>query len=440
MAGANEFSMKICKIGRRGLPLQCKGVMLIGAKLPLARTMCAILGVACLLLTGCYAETYDVEETSEFNGTTHVVLTFVTPNNSSSRSAMEDRDGYEAGIDYEDDINISAGDYKIYFFSYESGDEKGGTLIAEFKPTEITQSSTSSTTTYTMIGDVPNELLDVSNFRVVMLANWGVQYPSVTAGTTTIDDLVEGTYTTFNASTKFTINESNLIPFYGVQEYTGITFTIGSTTNLSTPASLLRAMAKVEVILEEGGDIEAFDDVSIVNYNSQGYCAPAGVYTAEDYDTQMNNNPSSDNWADEWVKDLHLVNGKNDTDSKTQAFTQITGASQDTWRIYVPEYDNVSNTNDYSYITLTIGDTPYYIYFAEYTDGATDNSILTNRYNLKRNNIYRFYVTILLEEEEYKIVIRVWAEKWEELFDNSYEFGGDDDGNNDEPDDGDDNP
>ncbi len=437
MAGANEYSMKICNLHlsrphpltpspRRGEinggilssvgrangypydePTRVGPLRRVRAKLPLA-----ILGAVCLLLTGCYSESYDAEEASTLNGTTQVVLTFVTPNSSSTRSATEDPDGYEAGVDYENDINISGHDYKIYFFSYEDGGTQGGTLIAEFTPTDVSTSSSSTATTYTIMGSVPSELLSVSDFRVVMLANWGMWYPSVTEGETTIDNLVEGANTTFNAFKKFVIDADNLIPFYGVQEYTGVTFAPNTTTTLSTPVSLLRAVAKVEVILTEDSEVNAFDDVSIVNYNSEGYCAPAGVYTASDYDTEMKNNPTNGNWGDEWIKDLHLVNSKNDTDSKSQAFTQISGASQDTWRIYLPEYDN--SGNDYSYISLTVEDTPFELYFAEYIDGFTDN---TDRYNIKRNNIYRFYVTYTGDG------FRVRVEQWENVFDNEWTFG-----------------
>ncbi len=366
-------------------------------------------------LTACSELSLDDLHNGTFDSKSQIVLTFVTPNdNASTRSADGDPDGYEAGIGYENTVNIDAGDYKMYFFTYESGDEKGGTLIAEFKPGRITSTSTSSTTTYTVTGDVPEELKNVSSFRVVMLANWG-SYPSVTVGNTTIDDLVEGQYTTFSASTKFTIDADNLIPFYGLQEYSGVTFKEGTTTTLPTPISLLRAVAKVEVILTEDSYVDAFEAVSIVNYNSQGYCAPAGVYVAADYDTNESKNPDTNDWPDEWVGGLHLVGGANDSGSKIQAFMQIASATQDTWRIYVPEYSN--SGDDYSYITVTVNGEQYNIYFADYTDGETDNTDTSNRYNIKRNNLYRFYVTYKYNH------IRVFVETWENVFDNEWKFG-----------------
>ncbi len=357
---------------------------------------------------GC--DSKDESGIGSLDSNTQIVLTFVTQNNgTSTRSAADDPDGYEEGVEYENDIDFSGSDYKIYFFTNAATDTKGGTLIAEFTPEEISTDGSGSTyTTYTLKGKVPTALIGVKAFKVVMLANWGSEnyLLEVTVGKTTIDDLCEGT---FSATAKFTIGENNLIPFYGVQEYSGIEIREGVTTTLTTtPVRLLRAVAKVEVILTAESDVVGFDAVSIVNYNSTGYCAPWQVYKAEDYDTDYAN------WETDFTS-LHLVNGANDTGSKTQPFTQISGATQDTRRIYLPEYDN--SGNDYSYISLTVDGEPYEIYFAEYTDGVTDNTTLSNRYDIKRNNLYRFYVT--LKDRE----LRVYVETWDEVFDNEWSFG-----------------
>ncbi len=398
------------------MDMRIKRINILGA------LVCGLLATG---LAACSDSPVETLSDGTLDDKSHIVLTFVTPNDNAStrsdgtgtRSADGDPDGYEAGIGYEDYINISGSDYKIYFFTYDSGDEKGGTLIAEFKPTDVKEVDGNSYTTYTVTGDVPNELLSVTDFSVVMLANYGLWYPSVTVGSTTIDDLCEGTNTTFNAFNKFVIEADNLIPFYGVQEYSSVSFTTGETTSLKTPVSLLRAVAKVEVIVTSDSDVNTFDAVEIVNYNSTGYCAPTGVYTADDYNADYGIQPEDDEWPNVFVNGLHIVGGANDTDSKTQAFTQITDANQDTWRIYLPEYDN--SGDDYCYITVTIDGEEYNIYFAEYTDGTTDNTDTSKRLNLKRNNLYRFYVTVTTEEA----VIRVVVNDWKYLFDNTYTFG-----------------
>ncbi len=278
-------------------------------------------------------------------------------------------------LDYENYINIAAGHYKIYFFSYKESDTNGGTLLAEFTTKTIEAVENSNYTQYIVTGDVPMSLMEDAiasdgsySFKVVMLANWG-SYPEVTEGTTTIDDLCEGTNTTFSAKTDFTLSPSNLIPFYGVQEYSGVTLTMNEETKLGTEISLLRAMAKVEVVFDDGMEIA---DVSIQNYNAEGYCAPKGVYLSTNYNDYA----------------LHLVGGENDTESKSQSFLKVDNY---TWRAYLPEYNNMGD--DFAYISVKINsdDYDYKIYFAEYTDNDTENSE-SERFDIMRNYFYSFTV------------------------------------------------
>ncbi len=110
---------------------------------------------------------------------------------------------------------------------------------------------------------------------------------------------------------------------------------------------------------------------------------------------------------------MHLVDGANDTDSKTQSFSQVSSSDgRDTWRIYVPEYNNMGT--DFSYISVTVEDVDYQIYFSEYTNGSTDNTDITNRYSLKRNNLYRFYVSV----NNFYLYVDVDVLPWVERLDN----------------------
>ncbi len=376
------------------------------------------------LLTAC--DSKDESGVGSFDSNTQIVLTFVTSNDgTSTRSAAEDPDGYEAGVGYENYIDFDNGNYKIYFFTYSDGDAKGGTLIAKFKPDEISTDGSGSTyTTYTITGNAPTALIGESNFRVVMLANWGVWYPSVTVGTTTIADLCEGDYTTYNAKTTadFELSATNLIPFYGVQEYSNTPITAGTTIKLSTPVSLLRAMAKVEVIVESAVNQDlSFDDVSIINYNSQGYCAPWQVYKAKDYNADYSIQPEDDKWSSVFVDGLHLVVGANYLVSKSISFlkTQELETATDgsitqyeTWTCYLTEYDN--SGSDYSYIQVLWGGVPYYIYFANYSGGKSSTPA---DYDINRNNLYRFYVTYNGG------LLRIRVEEWGDVFDNEETFG-----------------
>ncbi len=419
-------------------------------------------------LTACSDSSLDDLQNGTFDSKSYLTLTFVTPSEGTptraatdmaTRASNYEEDGYEEGIEYESTIDFDNDDYKIYFFTYATNDEKGGTLIAEFEPDEITSTEGTATTAtevtkYTLTGTVPDALENYSSFRVVVLANWGT-YPEVTPNSTTIDDLCEANSDTDNCSTYAAMvsngvatmtSATNLIPFFGVQEYTGVQFSVGTTTPLNTPVSLLRAVAKVEIIITADGSVQELNDngASIVNYNSRGYCAPWQVYTAEDYDTSASKNPSTSQWGEEWVDGLHLIGmrlgnrGMNDEGSKSiimykvqeYATTDDEGNTLatpqlETWRAYVPEYDNMGE--DYSYMTVAYnGDTETHnIYFAEYDAGTGKTTAyseeetegMPDRLNIKRNNLYRFYVTISPFTFTVYIDILPWVERRDD-----YEF------------------
>ncbi|MCD7721997.1 MAG: hypothetical protein LUI09_07185 [Prevotellaceae bacterium] len=365
---------------------------------------------AASLLCACSDEARQMEEPQE--ETVQLSLTIQT-------RATTAPDGYEAGSKYENYINVAGGDYRIYFFDSDNKyittfDSSDNIAIGGYEDQEYS--------TYHVIGKAPQGLVDnASDFKIVMLANWGtVNYPSdedLEAGVTTIDDICNAT---FDAFTNFQLSPStNLIPFYGVHEYKNVTFNQGEATLLDGSLTLLRAMAKVEVILEENDDVgyedADFEYVRIYRYNSKGYCAPYQIYSESQYDHNYT-------YDLDFVDDLRLVNNANDTDTDGKYLTmlQSEGASDGIigkWIAYVPEYDN--SGDDYSYIEVKINYsyTPDRIYFANYTDGETDNTDTSKRYDIHRNYLYRFRIT------DVNGYLRVHVDKWENTYDNVFEFG-----------------
>ncbi len=331
-------------------------------------------------LTGCYDEGYD--SPVDNSKTIAVKLTVQT-------RAATDHEGYGIGSEWENNINFSGHDFRIYFFTYDNkgtNESKGGELIAELYSTNTKAEDTDDyTTEYTIDGNVLETITSYSDFRVVVLANWGTSaYPDVTVGQTTIDDLCEnGSYARFTASNFLSTNgsdSSHNIPFYGVQEFNGVTWDIDGTTDLTTTGiNMLRALAKVEVVLEDTslGEVES---VTINRYNATGYCAPTGVYLASDYYHKYN-------YADDFTSALHLVGGANDSDEKTHEFNQV---DDSTWVIYLPEYDNMGT--DYSSISVKLAsvDTARTIYFGEYENGVCDAYESPNS-TTGRFNIFRYY-------------------------------------------------
>lgn len=345
-----------------------------------------------------------------------------------TRAAAE---GYEDGETDENYIDIAGGNYRIYFFDVNDK------FIARFEPSGFIATEGSDYCHYSVLGKAPDALVEHSNFfKMVVLANWP-SYPEdlnekkeenlpLVEETTTIEKICTADWAQYDClldnettpPTAIALNpdERKLMPFYGVHEYEDITFTPGQATLLEDPVTLLRAMAKVEVILETDDDLDlSFSSVAINRYNARGYCAPKDVFTQEDYD--HGENPDED-----YVKDLHLTNeGKNDEDEKelvcrsVRMWTDEDGTRHEKWEAYIPEYKNI-DVGSYSCIKVKLDDVqtePYTIFFANYDGGQTDNS---DRLNIERNNIYRFIVTV--HDSRFKVNVQ----EWKYAYDNEYTF------------------
>lgn len=346
-----------------------------------------------------------------------------------TRAAAE---GYEDGETYENYIDIAGGNYRIYFFDVNDN------FIARFEPSGFIATEGSDYCHYSVLGKAPDALVEHSNFfKMVVLANWP-SYPEdlnekkeenlpLVEEKTTIEEICTADWAQYDClldnettpPTAIALNpdERKLMPFYGVHEYEDITFTPGQATLLEEPVTLLRAMAKVEVILETDDDLDlSFSSVAINRYNARGYCAPKDVFTQDDYD--HGENPDED-----YVKDLHLTNeGKNDEDEKelvcrsVRMWTDEDGTRHEKWEAYIPEYKNIDVGSTCSCIKVKLDDVqtePYTIFFANYDGGQTDNS---DRLNIERNNIYRFIVTV--HDSRFKVNVQ----EWKYAYDNEYTF------------------
>lgn len=349
-----------------------------------------------------------------------------------ARTAVE---RYEDGETDENYIDIANGNYRIYFFDEENK------FIARFEPSGFITTEGSNYCQYNVLGKAPEALAEHSDFfKMVVLANWP-KYPeggnlTLTQGQTTIAEICNAAWAQYDCLTDGETNptaialnpfaenpsERKLMPFYGVHEYSNVTFTAGLATILDEPVTLLRAMAKVEVILETDDYFDlSFSSLKINRYNAKGYCAPKDVFKQGDYD----HNGSYD---DDYVHTLHLVGNANDEGEKELALRLVRRWDEDgkrygKWTAYLPEYRNIDAGNAYSSIKAKFNiqledDDPHTIYFSNYSGGKTDNSN-GSRLNIERNNIYRFHVTCT----GYNFKLLLTVSDWEELYENNFEYG-----------------
>lgn len=388
--------------------------------------------------------------------------------------SSEDED-FEPGTGYENYLDIAGNDYRIYFF------DANNKYLATFEPYLKPSANVpieDGISYYNFMGKVPSNV--GTNFKLVVLANWST-YPVEVAkedategsfqlikGETTIEYLTTHSATQFEALTSPGENDwlgpGRLIPFYGVRAYTltddndsyGVNKYIGADGKLKgdiyvdltdDPLPMLRAMAKVEVILDNA--FASFSSVKMTRYNSYGYCAPYKEKEDDKWYFDYNDYFLGYDWETAFFRGVHLVNGKNDNDSKELEFKKVSSRTEgegntilekEKWVAYVPEYKNIG-VEDFTTIEVELkkpdniteeewakieGDKKKKtIYFA--TNGSKENNeksdvratkTVAGRYNIERNNIYRFTIKDMAANLDCKVDIQPFAEQKLEM-----EFG-----------------
>ena len=330
----------------------------------------------------------------------NMIVRFTLPVSAEVASAG---DGYEDGSCIENYIDVH-NSCRVLFFSINN------TFIGVLDRQVVADITDTGYRQYDLSGIPPVGL--PSDFKIMIAANW----PDMSAidnaivGATTIDDICHGIASRYDVPEGFALDkeEGRLIPFFGIRSYSGITVMPG-TNYLPGSVTMLRAMAKVEVLFD-GSDAEALESVRLCHFNIRGYCAPAGVYDQNDYG-------QGEDWDNDYLHRLHLVASDNNNDPEAvgrQADLNMAADGTCRWTAYIPEYRNVmadgSTAPDEAYIQIRLRsqspeERPFTIYFSRYSGSSSANTSLP-RYNIERNNIYRFNVS--LHHGELIITARPW--------------------------------
>lgn len=282
-------------------------------------------------------------------------------------------------------------------------------------------------------------------------------------GVTTIEDLCTHSSAQFEAlmlsgdNDSWLTTDGKLIPFYGVREYNlddyvdfgdkipgGTIIDLGRKGGEDTSIPLLRSMAKVEVILDN--PLASFAEVVMTRVNRKGFCAPYRLSTAEkpwNYDHTDYFPNGTLNWDKNYVRGVHLTygagsgnkgNGTNDATANPlsvkfkkvndrMAVTDengITTVKPEKWVAYVPEYKNIG-VDDFTTVRVRLKkpdsandaestrpgeEQGYYkdIYFA--ANGKADGE----RFDIERNNLYRFNVSGMTGNMTVSVDIQPFAE------------------------------
>ncbi|MCD8287301.1 MAG: hypothetical protein LUC18_00445 [Porphyromonadaceae bacterium] len=382
-------------------------------------------------------------------------------------------DGFEYGSKWENYMDFSGTDCRIYFFTNKS--EYTGyddTYIAQLEIRNVDVVDKDDWSSYRVYGIVPSEVVTgYCDFRLVILANWGESnYPTEEQleGMTLEelchhdDDVDDGRkWGEYDAMTDCSLNEDNLIPMYGAEPFSDVAFNLGTLTELEDPVYMIRAMAKIEIVNNSN---LPFGDVVLHGLNTIGECAPEWVYSYSDLESYLS---IANFWKTTDVygffpnvvnttytgipypetglnaKYWRDYNNDNDYADNTLQFVKASGSGTETWYAYVPEFIStqhtftkktslshtfpedrflrwVKNTDDYIQINIlgmSKEDPRYQVWLTDYTDGSPAAGSST--YDLRRNLIYRFYIDIDADN-----TLSVTVDGWEAGFTNSFEIDG----------------
>lgn len=290
-----------------------------------------------------------------------------------SRATWGDSYYSQEGSDYENRINPD--DVQVMLFT-TSGQYVATVEILSYYPLN------DGSADYRFIGSVTAEdgtLTAGQSYKLMVFANCE-----------TITDTSNLGALSFNYNAQNVINESQLIPMWGVITKT-LTLEKGKQEDLGT-IDLLRAMAKIEINLADAISGTYTINVATLNkYNTQGYCLPknyAAVMNTKELEQETGNNKDTFNPYEETSVSLNLAFSYSN-DKKTA------------W-LYIPEYNNDTNAATIS-ITLSDGTTGT-LEFRDYADGAATG----NTHNIVRNHIYRYTVNV----ETGKLIVKYRALPW----------------------------
>lgn len=308
----------------------------------------------------------------------------------------------EAGTGYENYIDIANNNFRILLF-----DATDNTYLTTFTPTSIrpTDDNTEYPQTYYVEGELEEAY---TNFKLVVLANWGKDnYPSLTENTT----ITEICNTIYQYTTNFVPSAEQTIPMYGVKICSGTTLRPDLLTDLGT-VDLLRAMAKIEVNCNAEGF--KLSEVKLHQYNTTGYCAPENI---------VDNTSNWDNVDNTVCNHTTHIPDEVET-SESLEFTK----QGDSYIVYVPEFENKGVT-DKSYISVSLvhkdDNTPVTldnstINFCEYNEGTpVDNT----DFDIVRNHWYSYNITKVDDGIKLQCMVMPWeGEQWTIEWSNTYKF------------------
>lgn len=288
--------------------------------------------------------------------------------NTTSRAPQDG--AYDPGSGYENYIDIDHVQVQLYDLE---GNYLGPMLDFSIMPVEEWASSK----TYRLEGRTK---VDISSgkFKVVVLANW----PS-NPSDFSFSSLWNQTYTFSPAEA---LSETNSIPLYGVKDISVSGVVPGIAVNLGI-IHLLRAVAKIEVIVDDPKDFWEIKTLRLTKYNTKGFCAPQ-VKSQSDY--------VKDSWNMDYVGSAFVPEDAapmENLDFRKAADRATAPDHRDHYILYVPEYFNTISTKPQAQIGVEFEHSKTGITYISFRHPVTHETM-----DIMRNLWYKIRIT---KKDEY---------------------------------------
>ncbi len=294
---------------------------------------------------------------------------------------------YEAGSGFENYIDITGGDFMVALFT---GTDRficsADATSAEVTPMPVDAPGGISKRYFLRVNidaDIAAEVNATGKVKVVMLANWRGQYPTITSGMTPADLFAASepiSYASGLPGPDLTAEQK--IPMFGVCSFSSVRVIPNMVEYLGT-LHLLRALAKVEVY--DADETSApVTSVSLTRYKTAAMPLPKGVTDQSQYLTgsHITDFISTPSFPASWTEYSSEVS--------TELPLQADGSGH--YIVYLPEFPNATRPTDNTRARLkvTYADRdPYYVDFKYYSQADIDK-YGTEYFHILRNNWYKF--------------------------------------------------
>ena len=295
--------------------------------------------------------------------------------NTTSRAPQEGT--YDPGEGYENYVDLD----NVQVHLYDMAGNYSGP-VTDFTITPIGESSGGKR--YKLDGKTKVNISS-GKFKVVVLANWPTYPENLSLG-----NLWETTFT-FNPSVP--LSSANALPLYGVKDVSLTDVKPTQLVNLGT-IHLLRAVAKIEVIVDDPEDFWYVKTLRLTHYNTVGFCAPQ-VMSQSEY--------VKDNWNQDYVGRAFVPENsgvRTDLDFRKIADRTESADHKDHYLLYVPEYYNNVESIPMSQISVEFENSTSGVQYIPFYHPVSGNTM-----DIMRNLWYK--ITIRKKDENSNIRFEV---------------------------------